>query len=99
MLQQDHPDDYVVATGETHSVREFVELAIAHVNLDWREHVVSDPKYLRPAEVDVLVGDASKAKKILGWEPKTKFADLVRLMVDAEIDQIGKEMSGSAVRV
>ena len=84
MLQQDQPDDYVVATGETHSIREFLELAFGHLNLDWRKCVEIDPRYYRPAEVDVLIGDASKAKRQLGWEPKTRFADLVKLMVEAD---------------
>lgn len=85
MLQQEAPDDYVVATGETHSVREFLEVAFSHAGLDWEQHVQQDPRYLRPAEVDLLVGDASKAKAKLGWEARTKFADLARLMVDADI--------------
>ncbi len=85
MLQQDEPDDYVVATGETHSVEEFVELAFARVGLDWREHVTFDERYLRPTEVDLLLGDASKAKAKLGWTPQTTFHDLVNLMVDADI--------------
>ena len=85
MLQQEEPDDYVIATGETYSVREFVELAFEYVDLDWRDHVEIDPKYRRPAEVDLLVGDASKARKRLGWATKTKFRDLVRLMVDADV--------------
>ena len=69
MLQQDHPDDYVVATGETHSVREFCQVAFDHLGLDWEKYVVVDPKFYRPAEVDLLVGDPSKAKRVLGWEP------------------------------
>src|SRR2546425_1554555 len=81
MLQQDQPDDYVIATGESHSVREFLEEAFSFAGLDWRDHVEIDPKYYRPSEVDLLVGDASKAKNMLGWEPKTRFKDLVRLMV------------------
>ena len=84
MLQQDEPDDYVIATGEAHSVQEFLEEAFSYVGLDWRNHVEIDPRYYRPAEVDLLVGDASKAKRKLGWEPKTKFKELVRLMVDAD---------------
>lgn len=89
MLQQDQPDDYVIATGETHSVREFLEETFSHVGLDWRDYIEIDPKYYRPAEVDVLVGDASKAKRILHWEPKTTFKDLVLLMVDADRAMIG----------
>jgi len=85
MLQQDEPDDYVIATGETHSVREFTEEAFSYAGLDWRGYIEIDPKYYRPVEVDLLVGDASKAKKRLGWEPKTTFKDLVRLMVGAEL--------------
>jgi GDPmannose 4,6-dehydratase len=85
MLQHDQPDDYVIATGETHSVREFLEEAFSYVGLDWRDYVEIDPKYYRPAEVDLLVGDASKAKRVLGWEPRTTFKELVRLMVDADM--------------
>jgi GDPmannose 4,6-dehydratase len=85
MLQQDHPDDYVVATGETHSVREFCQVAFDHVGLDWEKHVVVDPKFYRPAEVDLLVGDPSKAKRLLGWEPSVTFQDLARIMVDADL--------------
>jgi len=85
MLQQDEPDDYVIATGETHSVREFLEESFSYAGLDWRKHVEIDQRYYRPAEVDLLIGDASKAKKKLGWEPKTKFKDLVHLMVDADM--------------
>ncbi len=85
MLQQDEPDDYVIATNETHSIREFLDTAFGYVGLDWKKHVEIDPRYYRPAEVDVLIGDYSKAKRRLGWEPKTKFIDLVKLMVDADI--------------
>jgi GDPmannose 4,6-dehydratase len=84
MLQQEKPDDYVIATGETRSVREFLEEAFDYVGLDWHRHVVIDPKYFRPAEVDLLVGDPSKAKRKLGWESKTTFKQLVRLMIDEE---------------
>src|SRR5213596_1941333 len=84
MLQQDEPDDYVIATGESHTVRELVKLAFAHVGLDPEDHVRMDPRFLRPAEVEHLVGDYSKAKEKLGWKPRTGFADLVRLMVDAD---------------
>jgi GDPmannose 4,6-dehydratase len=93
MLQQDHPDDYVVATGETHSVREFCQVAFDHVGLDWAKHVVVDPKFYRPAEVDLLVGDPGKAKRILNWEPSVTFADLARIMVDA--DMVGLQQMGS----
>jgi GDPmannose 4,6-dehydratase len=85
MLQQDRPDDYVIATGESHSVRELVEVAFGHLGLDWRKHVVQEPSLIRPAEVDLLVGDASKARRVLGWEPVVGFADLVRRMVEADL--------------
>lgn len=90
MLQQDTPDDYVVATGETHSVREFLDVAFNYVGLDWKNYVEVDPKYYRPAEVDLLVGDASKAKAKLNWAPKTGFVELVRLMVDSDIQALSK---------
>jgi GDPmannose 4,6-dehydratase len=86
MLQQEKPDDYVVATGETHTVREFCERAFAHVGLDYREFVKVDPQYFRPTEVDILVGDASKAERVLGWKPKVRFGDLVKRMVDADLE-------------
>lgn len=85
MLQQDKPDDYVIATGETHSVRHFCELAFDYVGLDWEKHVTVDERFFRPAEVDMLVGDASKARQVLGWEPRTTFEGLVKLMVDADL--------------
>ncbi|HKO61659.1 MAG TPA: GDP-mannose 4,6-dehydratase [Pyrinomonadaceae bacterium] len=85
MLQQDKPEDYVIATGETHSVEEFLTEAFSYANLDWHDYVEMDPKYLRPSEVELLVGDASKARKTLGWEPKVTFKELVRLMVDADM--------------
>jgi GDPmannose 4,6-dehydratase len=85
MLRQDHPDDYLVATGETHSVREFCQVAFDHVGLDWEKHVVVDPKFYRPAEVDLLVGDPSKARRVLGWEPSVTFQDLACIMVDADV--------------
>jgi GDPmannose 4,6-dehydratase len=84
MLQQDSADDYVLATGETHSVQEFLEEAFTYAGLDWREHVKIDPRYFRPAEVDILIGDYSKAREKLGWEPAVRFGDLVRMMVDAD---------------
>jgi len=92
MLQQDRPDDYVVATGETHSVREFCELAFGHVGLDYRDYVVIDERFMRPAEVDLLIGDSSKARAQLGWKPKTTFPELVRMMVDADL-QLLKEQT------
>jgi len=85
MLQQDKPDDYVVATGETHSVREFVQEVFEYLDLDWRDHVEIDPRYFRPTEVDLLQGDPSKAKKVLGWQPKVSFRELVRMMTDADM--------------
>jgi GDPmannose 4,6-dehydratase len=85
MLQQDEPDDYVIATGEAHSVREFLDEAFGYLDLDWKDYVEIDPRYYRPAEVDLLIGDASKARKKLGWEPKVTFKQLVRMMVDADL--------------
>jgi GDPmannose 4,6-dehydratase len=92
MLQQERPDDYVVATGETHSVEEFLDEAFSHVDLDWHDFVEIDPKYLRPAEVDLLIGDATKARAELGWEPKTTFRELVRLMVDADTEAVRPQL-------
>jgi GDPmannose 4,6-dehydratase len=86
MLQQDAPDDYVVATGEKHSVREFLSLAFGHVGLDWQDHVVSDPRFMRPAEVDYLMGDATKARERLAWLPRTDFRSLVTMMVESDIE-------------
>ena len=94
MLQQDTPDDYVIATNETHSVREFLEVAFSHVGLDWKQYVELDARYNRPAEVDLLIGDYSKAKKKLGWEPKTKFVELTKLMVDADVELLRKHRQG-----
>jgi GDPmannose 4,6-dehydratase len=91
MLQQKKPDDFVIATGETHSIREFLEEAFGYVKLDWKKYVGKDPRYYRPAEVDLLVGDAAKAKKILGWQPKVKFKELVRLMVDADLELLERQ--------
>ncbi len=88
MLQRDQPEDYVIGSGETHSVRELVELAFAHVGLDYRQYVVSDPKYYRPAEVDLLLADPSKARRELGWTPKVGFAELVAMMVDADMERL-----------
>lgn len=91
MLQQDEPEDYVVATGETHSVREFLEEAFGCVDLDFQDFVRMDPRYLRPAEVDLLIGDPSKAREKLGWEPKVTFQDLVRIMMDADLELAARE--------
>jgi len=98
MLQQDHPDDYVIATGETHSIREFLDLSFGLAGLEWEQYVHIDPRYYRPAEVDLLIGDASKAKKQLGWAPKTTFPELVRIMTKADIAMLEHEMSGKAIR-
>lgn len=89
MLQQDEPDDYVVATGETHSVKEFLDLAFSHVNLNWEDYVAFDERYLRPAEVDLLIGDPTKAQEKLGWKPSVTFPELVNLMVDADLEALG----------
>jgi GDPmannose 4,6-dehydratase len=94
IVQLGEGDDFVLATGENHSVREFVEAAFAHADLDWKQFVKHDPRYERPAEVDVLLGDASKAKKILGWEPKVRFHELVRIMVDADMDSLSRKTAG-----
>jgi len=94
MLQQPEADDYVIATNETHSVREFLQVAFDHVGLDWQKHVEIDPRYYRPAEVDLLIGDASKAKQKLGWEPKTKFVELTKLMVDADVELLRRHRQG-----
>ena len=85
MLQTDTPDDFVIATGETYSIEQFLDVAFEHVNLDWHDYVVQDPRFMRPAEVDLLVGDPSKAGKKLGWEPAVTFKELVQMMVDADI--------------
>ena len=91
MLQQDHPDDYVVGTGQTHSVRELCEVAFGCLGLDWEEYVVIDPKFYRPAEVDLLVSDPSKAREILGWEPETGFGSLIETMVRADLELLRRE--------
>jgi len=88
MLQQEKPEDYVIAMNETHSVQEFVEIAFGHVNLDWKKHVVLDPRFLRPAEVDLLIGDSSKARQKLGWVPEVSFPQLVTMMVDADLERL-----------
>lgn len=98
MLQQPAPDDYVVGTGQTHSVRELCEIAFAHVGLDWRDYVVQDPRYMRPAEVDLLVADPSKARRVLGWEPTVSFEELVKMMVDADLKLLQEEMKRGIIR-
>jgi GDPmannose 4,6-dehydratase len=99
MLQHDRPDDFVIATGEAHTVREFVQLAFDRVGLDWERHVEVDPRYFRPAEVDYLLGDPSKAKEILEWSPRTSFSDLAGLMVDADVQLLEDELAGRLVRL
>ena len=99
ILQQDKPDDYVIATGETHSVEEFCKEAFAHVGLDWQKYIEIDKRYYRPAEVDLLIGDASKAKKVLGWSAKTHFKDLVKLMVDADLKELQDQLAGKVAKV
>jgi GDPmannose 4,6-dehydratase len=99
MLQQETPSDYVIATGETHSVRELVETAFSYVDLDWQEHVVQDPRFMRPAEVDLLIGDPSKARRELGWEPRVSFAELVRMMVDADLARVEAQLRHPPVPV
>jgi GDPmannose 4,6-dehydratase len=93
MLQQERPEDFVIATGETHSVQEFCELAFSHVGLDWREFVKQDPRFMRPAEVDLLVGDAAKARQQLNWAPEVDFKGLVTMMVDADLARYGAEVT------
>ncbi len=88
MLQQPSPQDYVIGTGRAHSVRDLVEAAFGHVGLDWREHVVTDPKFIRPAEVDLLMADPSKAHRELGWSPKVGFRELIAMMVDADLERL-----------
>ena len=96
MLQQERADDYVIATGQKHTVRQLAEEAFGYVDLDWRNHVEVDPALLRPAEVNRLCGDASRARAELGWQPEVSFRDLVRMMVDADLDRVGRELSGRA---
>jgi GDPmannose 4,6-dehydratase len=95
MLQHDKPDDYVVATGETYSIRQFLDKAFEYVNLDWHEYVEFDERYLRPAEVELLIGDSTKARKNLGWEPSVTFEELVHLMVDSDIKAFEEQLRGS----
>ena len=95
MLQQDEPDDYVIATGHTHSVEDFVKTAFSHVDLDYKKYVVTDPRFVRPAEVDLLLGDASRAKKKLGWEPTVSFEQLAKMMVDADIKRYTRKAQGT----
>jgi GDPmannose 4,6-dehydratase len=92
MLQQDEPSDFVVSTNETHSVREFCELAFDRAGLNWKDHVIQDERFFRPAEVELLVGDSSRARSVLGWKPKTSFEELVRMMVDADLTQVRRRL-------
>lgn len=98
MLQQPEPEDFVLATGETHSVKEFVERAFAHVGLDWRRYVEIDPQYYRPTEIDRLEGDPSRARDRLGWVPRIKFRDLVKIMVEADVQLLEDKLSGQLER-
>ena len=95
MMQQDEPDDFVIATGENHSVRDFLELAFDRLKLDWQKYVEVDPRFLRPAEVDVLLGDAGKAHRVLKWRPKVKFQDLVAMMVDSDLELARRELKAN----
>jgi len=97
MLQQEDPDDFVIATGETHTVREFLDEVFGHLGIDWQGRVEIDPRYYRPAEVDLLLGDASKAKRVLGWEPKVKFKELAKMMADSDLELARKELAASKV--
>jgi len=99
MMQQEQPEDYVVATGETHSVQEFLDLAFDRVKLDWHEHVEFDSRFIRPSEVDLLVGDASRSHQALGWHPRVKFQDLVAMMVDADLELAERERQGRPARL
>ncbi|MCL4693002.1 MAG: GDP-mannose 4,6-dehydratase, partial [Candidatus Hydrogenedentes bacterium] len=99
MLQHDKPDDFVIATGETHTVREFLDVVFSHLDMDYKKYVEIDPRYFRPTEVDVLVGDASKARKELGWEPKVTFEELARLMTDADLRLAQYEQNAGAAPV
>lgn len=98
MLQQEEPDDYVIATGETHSVQELVETAFGHVGLNWKDHVRIDPRFVRPAEVDMLIGDPKKSREKLGWQPRVSFEQLVQMMVDSDLDLVQKQISAGAAR-
>jgi GDPmannose 4,6-dehydratase len=98
MLQADEPDDYVIATGETYSVRDFLDEAFGLLDLEWKEYVEKDPRYYRPTEVDLLLGDATKARKALGWEPKVNFKQLVRLMVDHDLKLAQQEQAARSNR-
>lgn len=97
MLQQDQPDDYVIATGETHSVEELVDVAFSYLDLNWRDHVVQDPKFMRPAEVELLIGDSARAREDLGWTPEVTFEKLVQMMVDADLERLQRMRTFDAI--
>ncbi len=97
MLQHKNPDDYVIATGETHSVKEFAKLAFNHAGLDWKKYVVTDKKFYRPAEVELLVGDYRKAKRVLGWKPRIKFSELIKMMVDYDLMRVQQQIQGKNI--
>jgi GDPmannose 4,6-dehydratase len=99
MLQQDQPDDFVIGTGEAHSVREFLDEAFGYVGLDWQAYIKIDPRYFRPTEVDFLMADSSKARRTLGWQPRVYFRDLVRVMVDADMELLGLKSPGEGRRI
>jgi len=98
MLQQSEPEDFVIATGETHSIRELLDVAFGNLNLDWKEYVKIDPRYYRPSEVDLLIGDSTKAKQHLGWEPKMTFKELITMMVKADLAMEREKLEGTMER-
>ena len=98
MLQQDKPDDYVISTGITHSVRDLVQIAFDYVNLNWKDYVIVDPKFVRPAEVDLLLGDSTKAQKKLGWTPETSFEELIKMMIDADLEKVKNNLHLSDIQ-
>ena len=98
MLQEKKADDYVIATGETHSVKEFLEEAFGYMGLDWKKYVRTDKRYFRPTEVDCLIGDSSKARRVLKWKPKVNFKTLVRMMVDADMELVRRELHGTLAK-
>jgi GDPmannose 4,6-dehydratase len=95
MLQQDEPDDYVICTGQTHSVQELVQVAFEHAGLNWEDHVRIDPRFVRPAEVDLLIGDPAKAREKLGWVPRVSFEELVRMMVDSDLELVQEQIAAA----
>jgi GDPmannose 4,6-dehydratase len=97
MLQQERPDDYVIATGQTHSIRELLDVAFGRLELDWKDYVETDPRYLRPSEVDFLLGDPAKAKRVLGWQPQVTFRELIHMMVDSDLQLAERERRLTAV--